>query len=60
MPSTTRQFKVCPRCGARSKAFCAATIADVIGEDFFDKTMAWLDTEQREVTDEHKEDANGN
>lgn len=38
------------------KAFCAATIADVIGEDFFDKTMAWLDTEQREVTDEREQD----
>lgn len=34
------------------KAFCAATIADVIGEDFFDKTMEWLDTEQIEVSDE--------
>ena len=42
----------------QDKAFCAATIADVIGEDFFDKTMEWLDTEQRELTDEreHKED----
>ena len=34
------------------KTFCAATIADVIGEDFFDKTMEWLDEEQREVSDE--------
>lgn len=36
------------------KAFCAATIADVIGEDFFDKTMEWLDMEQREVSAEYE------
>ena len=43
----------------QDKAFCSATIADVIGEDFFDKTMEWLDTEQRELNDEreHKEAA---
>ena len=34
------------------KAFCAEMIAAVIGEDFFDKTMEWLDEEQREVSDE--------
>ena len=39
----------------QDKAFCAATIADVIGEDFFDKTMEWLDQEQRELT-EHEEE----
>ena len=38
------------------KAFCAATIADVIGEDFFDRTMQWLDTEQREVTYERAQE----
>ena len=38
------------------KAFCAATIADVIGEDFFDKTMEWLDTEQIEVSDERAQE----
>jgi len=41
----------------QDKAFCAATIADVIGEDFFDKTMEWLDMEQREVNDERAQDA---
>ena len=34
------------------KAFCAEMIAAVIGEDFFDKTMEWLDTEQIELTAE--------
>ena len=38
------------------KAFCAATIADVIGEDFFGKTMEWLDTEQSEVIDERAQE----
>jgi len=41
----------------QDKAFCAATIADVIGEDFFDKTMEWLDAEQREVSDERAQEA---
>ena len=38
------------------KAFCAATIASVIGEDFFDRTMEWLDAEQREVNDERAQE----
>lgn len=40
----------------KDKAFCAATIADAIGEDLFDKTMEWLDTEQREVSDERAQE----
>ena len=40
----------------KDKAFWAATIADVIGEDFFDKTMEWLDAEQREVIDERAQE----
>ena len=40
------------------KAFCAATIASVIGEDFFDRTMEWLDAEQREVSDERAQEVN--
>lgn len=40
------------------KAFCAAIIADVIGEDFFDKTMNWLDTEQIEVSEERAQEVN--
>lgn len=42
------------------KEFCAHAICDAIeeetGANFFDGTMKWLDTEQREVNDEHKED----
>jgi len=40
------------------KAFCAATIADVIGEDLFDKTMEWLDAEQSEVIDGQAREVN--
>ena len=42
----------------QDKAFCAATIADVIGEDFFDRTMQWLDTEQIEVSGERTQEVN--
>ena len=39
------------------KAFCAAVIASDEEYTTVDRVMKWLDTEQREVTDEHKEDA---
>ena len=42
----------------RDKNFCAATIADVIGEDFFDKTMEWLDKEQVKLSDELAQEVN--
>jgi len=34
------------------KVFCAAVLADVIGEEDIERFMAWLDTEQIEVSDE--------
>ena len=38
------------------KAFCASVIADVDGCENVVAWEKWLDTEQRELTDEHKED----
>ena len=42
----------------QDKAFCASVLFRAEeGSYWFEEAMQWLDTEQREVSDEHKEDA---